>query len=266
MSSSNSLQLVNERGWRNGFTNLLRKENNRWWGTRTWWVQSLIWLLLLNGSIAFLLWGPSLGPKAHSQSVLGYSEGLLFFMSVKGVFVAIGVIILMQGVIINEKQLGTAAWILSKPVSRSAFILSKLAANAIGILVTAVVLQDLVAYLQISLHGGALVSPLPYLAATSLQILNLLFYLTLTLMLGVFFNKRGLVSGISIVILFGLPLLWNFAPGIFWLLPPALPELALRLVQERPLPSVWPVTIVATTLWAVIFTAVAIWRFTRQEF
>jgi ABC-2 type transport system permease protein len=37
-----------------------------------------------------------------------------------------------QGAIVREKQLGTAAWALSKPVARSAFGLAKLVAYAVG--------------------------------------------------------------------------------------------------------------------------------------
>ena len=132
MSSSNTLQLVNERRWRRGFANLLRKENGMWWGTRRWWVQSLVWLLTLNGFIAFLIWlVPVLDPGGETVSP---SEGLEVFMVFLGFFGAIGVMVLTQGAIVGEKRSGTVAWILSNPVSRSAFILSKLIGNAMGIL------------------------------------------------------------------------------------------------------------------------------------
>ena len=57
MSSGKTLQPVVEHGWRSGFANLLRKENSLWWGTRKWWVQTLVWLFISNGIIAFILWG-----------------------------------------------------------------------------------------------------------------------------------------------------------------------------------------------------------------
>ena len=37
MASATVLKPVKERGWRRGFTNLLRKENGEWWSTRRWW-------------------------------------------------------------------------------------------------------------------------------------------------------------------------------------------------------------------------------------
>jgi hypothetical protein len=41
-------------------------------------------------------------------------------------------------------------------------------------------------------------------------------------------------------------------------------SLAMALVIGQPLPSVTP--IIATVLWCVVFTAVAVWRFNRDEF
>ena len=52
MASTTVLQPVKERGWRRGFANLLRKENGEWWRTRRWWLQSLLWLLIINGILA----------------------------------------------------------------------------------------------------------------------------------------------------------------------------------------------------------------------
>ena len=47
---------------------------------------------------------------------------------------AIGIIVVMQDAIIEEIQLGTAAWVLSKPVSRQAFLSAKLVASVVGML------------------------------------------------------------------------------------------------------------------------------------
>lgn len=264
--SSDALELINEPEWRSGFTNLLNKEYALWWKTRTWWIQSLIWLLILNGLVAIILWGTLLGAGTSPSPVLGYSEGLPFYLNFKGIFVAIGVIIISQGIIIGEKQSGTAEWVLSNPVSRAAFILSKLTANATGILITMVLLQDLVAYLQFSFHGGRLLPLLPYFSAMSVQSLHLFYYLALTLMLGTFFNARGAVIGISFAHLFGLPLLWTVAPGLVRLLPTSLPDLSLLVALEQPLAPDWYIPVLVTLALSLGYILVAIWRFEREEF
>jgi hypothetical protein len=47
MASNSVLRPVTARGWRTGFTNLFRKENRDWWGTKSWLVQAIIWTAIL---------------------------------------------------------------------------------------------------------------------------------------------------------------------------------------------------------------------------
>ena len=52
MTNEGNLRSIDERGWRRGFANLLRRESDKWWRTRRWQVQSLLWLLIVNGILA----------------------------------------------------------------------------------------------------------------------------------------------------------------------------------------------------------------------
>ena len=38
-----------------GFSNLMHKENQAWWGTRRWWINALLWLVLLGGLVFLML-------------------------------------------------------------------------------------------------------------------------------------------------------------------------------------------------------------------
>jgi ABC-2 type transport system permease protein len=279
MASGNTLQLVTERGWRSGFANLMRQENGRWWRARRWWVQSLVWLAVLNGILVFALWiAPMIGSgeaeagdvqatwQVNEEATIEVFALMLQFM---GIFPVFGVLVITQGAIVGEKQSGTAAWILSGPVSRVAFVLSKLVANAIGFLVTVVVLQGLIAYLQMSLRMGGFLPLVPIATALSLHGLHLLFYLTLTLMLGAFFKSRGPVLAIPIAILIGQGMLESlvqrFMPWFPWhVLPAKLPGLAGVAALGEPLPSFGP--IIAVLLSSLVFVLLAIWRFEREEF
>jgi len=268
MASDNNLQLLDERGWRQGFANLFRKENGEWWHTSRWWAQSLLWLLIVNGILAIGVWVvPIVQPEEAGDAV----ENLGIFMQLMTWFPMFAVIVITQGAIISEKQSGTAAWILSAPVSRSGFILSKLIANTIGFLVTIILMQGLIAYVQISLSEGSLLPLGPYLANLGLLSLYLLFYLALTLMLGTFFNARGPVLGISIgVAIFSMlgmgGLFAGFIPWLVLVLPEALPTLVSALVQGESIPAIWPVPIIVISLYIVLFVALAIRRFNREEF
>ena len=60
------LQMVEADGWLGGFGNLLRKELGQWWGTKMWWVQLVIWLAIVNGISAIVMFeAAQLGRERH---------------------------------------------------------------------------------------------------------------------------------------------------------------------------------------------------------
>lgn len=290
--ASSTLQPVKGSGWRAGFANMFSKENGAWWRTRLWLIQSLIWLVVLNGLLASVLRVPAdavaeaqqqmeadaaagaqIDPTANLVADSQIGQGLLVFLLFGGLAVPVAAIILGMETIMGEKQTGTAAWVLSKPLSRKAFLLSKLAANALGILVTCVLLQGIVAYLQVS---GKLGMPYPLLSFWSgvgLVFLDILFYLTLTVMLGTLFKSRGPVLGISLALALGGPSMLRVAPKFIATLLPwtfIVPysqtgaPLALSAALGQPLET-W-VPVVATALWCIVFVGIALLRFEREEF
>jgi ABC-2 type transport system permease protein len=265
MPNGSALQAVVERGWRSGMANTLRKELGAWWKTRKWWVQSLVWLLVINGFIALPVWAER---QTRLGGVMAARECFGIFLRIFGPFAAIGVAILVQGAIVGEKRSGTAAWMFSNPVSRSSFILSKLIANAIGILAIVVALQGTAGYLQISIRTGVFLPVIPFMAAMGLQALSLLFYLALALMLGAFFSIRGPVIGITIAFIIAQDLISQLlasrVPWLVWLFPHKLGEMSVVVAAGQPLPSVIP--IVATVVFSSLFVVAAIWRFGREEF
>jgi hypothetical protein len=114
------------------------------------------------------------------------------------------------------------------------------------------------------------VGTLPWLdlaRALGLECLHLVFWLTLTMMLGTFFNGRGPVLGIPIALLI-LQDLSEFArayvPSLPLMMPKRLPEMATVLAMGEPLSS-W-VPLVSVTVCSVAFVVVAIWRFKMEEF
>ena len=268
MASLTVLQPLKERGWRRGFANLLRKENGEWWHTRRWWLQSLLWLLIVNGILAVGLWVvPVVDPADTSDTM----DNLGIFVQLMALFPMFAVIVVTQDAVIGEKQSGTAAWIMSAPVSRSAFILAKLVANGLGFFVTIILVQGLVAYVQLSLSDGSPLPLTPYLTMLALLSLYLLFYLALTLMLGAIFDSRGPVLGIAIGVaiasMIGVGNLFaSFLPWLGLLLPEAIPGILTLLIQGEPLPDVWPIPIILISLYSLLFVALAIWRFNREEF
>ena len=264
MSVNNTLQLVQESGWHSGFANFLRKENGIWWRTRKWWVQSLVWFFILNGLVVLFLWVIPLDDPSGAPTT---REAYAMFFQLLPV-AALGVLILMQGVIVYEKQSGTAAWIMSNPISRPAFILAKLVAHTLAIFAIILLLQSALAYGQFALKEGALMPILPFLAGLGLSALHLFFYITLSIMLGTLFNGRGPVIAIPIAFLVLQDVLLQLSMAYFPWLAPLLPinlvSLAGAAAIGRSLPTVVP--IIATACYALVFTLVAILRFSREEF
>jgi len=269
MSSTDTLQPVIEHGWVCGFRNMLRKENSLWWNTRKWWVQSLVWLFILNGFIALILWIIPAFDKSPSAPA-GTELLQVFVTTLEGGFAMIGVMVLAQGLVVNEKKFGTAAWIMSSPVSRSAFILAKLVGNGWGIFITVVLLQGLVCYFQVSLKAHSLPNPIPFIMGIALVCLPMLFYLTLGIMLGTLFNSTGPVVGISIGLFIGLNILSQvlgvFAPWLVGILPEKITTLAGVVTAGQPLPTGWPLPVAFAVILSVIFILIAIFRFGREEF
>jgi ABC-2 type transport system permease protein len=263
MAGNSDLVLVSEHGWRRGFNNLLDNELGRWWKTRMWWVQSLIWTGLIGFMLATMLFG---APDFNFQ------DGLMIYAVFAGIFPAVAVVIIMQGVLVGEKKDGTAAWVLSKPATRPAFILSKMIANSLGILVTMVALPGVVAYVLFFIRTKAGLDPFSFLAAMGILFLNHFFYLTLTLMLGSLFSNRGPVIGITLAFLFMQQYLVGLLPVLRYVLPWTLvvplnnetEAVVPALLSGQPIYSYIPILAVAA--WCVLFILISLGRFNREEF
>lgn len=253
------LEPVTDRGWRRGLPNLLSAGFRSWWGTSTWWIQVLIWVGLTSIPLAALLF---------SEGATDDTPALTIF-TVMSMFAAVAVAIIMQDEIVGEKKSGTAAWVLSKPVSRAAFVLAKLIPNAVGVLVTMVIAPGIAALILVTVAGEP-VDPIGFVLGLGVVFLNLLFFLTLTLMLGTVFDSAGPVIGIALAFAFGQQLLLQI-PFLAELLPWALvaplgqgdvsDASALMIGQSMPYPLAVPVAVVA----CIAFVGIAIRRFERTE-
>jgi len=263
VATEQNLIPVRGEGWLSGFRNMLRKENSRWAGTREWLTQSLIWLALVNGIVALVLY------IGFTQSgPLTTMDALNLFFMLLGAFTPFGVVILTQSDVVGERQSGTAEWVLSAPLSRDAFMLSKLAVNSAWIMAIMVLLQGVAFNLILAAFGLPAVPALNMAAGLTVNCLHLIFWLALTLMLGASFHSRGPILGIPLTFLLLQDLLAGIAsayvPWLIPLMPKSLLLQGMQLVQGQGLTSYVP--FVSVALLSVVFTAAALWRFRREEF
>ncbi len=263
MANKTALLMVKERGWLNGFAPLWRKENHSLWGTMSWLVQILIWVAVIDGMLVLIsLMEPSKSPNQAS---------LMVYFVFAAMIPACGGIIFGHETILDERKIGTAAWVLSKPVARTAFLLSKLSAETLGVFTTRVLLQGLIAYIIFKTATGTSLSIPGFLAALGLVTLFLVFFIALTLMLGTLFHSRGPVIGIPLGFLsasyltLAVPGLGEFMPASLVLnVRPGQLSLAEALALGQPLSTVTP--IIGTAVLTIIFILVAVGRFQREEF
>jgi len=255
---------VRERVWLGGFGNMLRKELGQWWGTKMGWIQLVLWILFLNVITTFIMIDSASGAMTIAERI---DEVVPTILQMQMFIVAIGLVITVQGAVVGEKQLGTAAWVMSKPASRSAFIVAKAVSYVIGYGVTAVIIPSIIFLLETRFLFHLPVSIPHFLVGLGMVALDLLFYLMLTLMLGTIFNSRGPITGIGVgILLVGLLLNGMFPLEIQAVTPWLLPDVGVGLALQQPLPDIWFVPVVASAIWIVVFSVVALWRFRREEF
>ena len=276
MSANSDLQVVNEWKGVRGFSNLFRKDNGAWWGTRRWWINAMLWTLLLGGLTGIMLFGPNEEVAEAAEAEIALAGGLIAYTLWVGLSIffefgvpvlAIGTVILTQDLIIGEKQNGVAEWLLSKPVTRRAYVLAKLAANAVPVLVLLVGLPSAMVYGMLSLRTGAPFPLAPFLSAIGIMTAHTLFYLTLTLMLGTIFNNRGAILGITLGSILGGGILGGFISQLFYVTPWLLPKVAWLTATGQAIPVEMGIaSLVATVLWSVVFTYVALVKCEKMEF
>lgn len=199
---------------------------------------------------------------------------LLMYGIFGGMFVAFGVMIIMQRVLIKEKQSGTAAWVLSKPATRTAFVVSRLIVNTIAILLTSVIVPGVILYVSLGLfsHLGWL-SPLGFAAALLMVSLHTFYWIAFVLMMGTLVESSAGVIAVPMALFFFFWMGTGLVPALVYLAPllliftPApdqMNSLAGSFITGEPVFSWLP--LISTIISCVIFIAVAIWRFNRQEF
>lgn len=247
MSNRNSFEPVTETGWRMGFGALFKKEMKTWFGTDAWWQQAGLWSLIL------VLFG--------TATIQDPEAGVFIFYFMAMIFPGIAVIIISQERILEEKRSGSAAWVLSKPVSRTAFIISKLIPSALGFCLSMILIPGLLFYVVAFSLGAALQFGTFMLTLIPLMLWQL-FLSWLTMCLATFFEKEGPVMAVPFPFLFiGPTLAQNPIYGPYG--PWGLLMNSISLINGETYP-VYPIVITVVIL--LILASITVVRFQRHEF
>ncbi len=257
MAAEITLQPVARRGHDGAFRNLLRHELAAFWGTPTWLIQVALWLVFGPGFLLLFLVSEFMAAAEDGRvprAAVALAARVL--PTTMGTLAAVAAVILAQGAIVGERQAGTAAWLLSKPVSRAAFVLAKFLALGSGLTATAVAVPGAAAYAVVAVADGP--APVaPYVAALGALALHVLCYLALALLLGTVFRSRNPVIAIPLLLLFVLGQ---------WLGGFELTTVAGALLAAGTVPAAGLGVAAAHAGLTVVLLGAAIRRFGREEF
>lgn len=247
MSNKEAFEPVIETGWRMGFSTLFKKELKTWFGTAAWWQQAGLWSLVL------VLFG--------SVTIQEPDAGVFIFYFMAMIFPGIAIIIISQERILEEKRSGSAAWVLSKPVSRTAFIIAKLIPSALGFCLSMIFIPGILFYVVASSLGAALQLGTFLLTLIPLMLWQL-FLSWLTMCLATFFDKEGPVMAVPFPFLFIGPSLAQhptYGPYGPW----GLLMNSINMINGEAYP-IYPIVITLVIL--LVLAIAAVLRFRRHEF
>jgi ABC-2 type transport system permease protein len=254
------LQRTNTEPWYAGMKNLLRRELYLERSKMYWIQQLMIWTLLSNG-VAILIFAIPAGLLEGAGAIEYIALGA-FFNALVFLFV-IFIPVMLQDIIIDEKLSGTTAWILSKPVSKKLYLLSKLVASVFAIAGVSVGIQGIIALCIFSLLGYTI--PLSgFILNLGLTVITIAYFASMIVMLGTMTVSRGKVLAAALGIGLGSQIMANFLPWILYVIPYSLPLLGMGLIMGVPLTGL-DIMLFSAATQIILFIIVALFVFDRTE-
>jgi len=247
----------------NGFKALLKKELREQWRTYKLLIVGGLFLFFGISTPLILNYLPQILELSGENVNIEFPpptaiESLNEFAATIAQVGVLAAVLIAMGAIAREKERGTAAMLLVKPVGREAFVLSKLVATS-AVFIVALVLGAAAcyAYTMMLIESGDLGG---FIVLTLLMALFLVFCLALTLLYSSVFRSSLLAGGVALATLIGqsvltqLPLIGDFVPG-------SLAAWNVELLSGQPA-NIWPSIIVTFVLIAacVYFSAVVLRR------
>lgn len=277
------LTRVDTRGPLRGLGGLVAAELRRWfpWRALMLTVIGVVWVTGF-----FLVW---LGPISYMTGGPRLTLLLANLFAVWCLVLVLVTVAAAQGAVANEIEDGTAAWVIAKPVGRPAFVLSKFLAAIPGVVIGAVVVPGLVAWLVLveaesrgdteftagevlDLVGGGgrkdEFTTLPevgrYAGSLALIAVILVFVVALMILLGTVIRSRAAIFLLGLGVAIFLLVFGIVGPdSIVRLLPAAAFHSYIQSLADEAAPVLWPM--IVTFGWSALCVGVAMFWFTRTE-
>lgn len=249
-----------------GFRNQARRESSMWWQTGRWRRQALLWSAMLVGLLASMLWVlPAVlgGLEGSEALVLEVDEAAAQFAELATLMIAVGSVVLAQGLLIDDRRSGLMEWVLSKPLTRPALVMAKFVGHASGVLAALVAVPWVAVWALLSVADGA---PWPvgrWLGAVALVGLLALFLVSLVVALSALTWSRGVALGLPLALILGGDVLSTLLPRTALANPFLLGRVAAGMLATGELMAVGPV--VAAFVGAGLLLGVAIRSMNRHD-
>jgi ABC-2 type transport system permease protein len=169
-------------------------------------------------------------------------------------------IIIYGGLVSSERKSGTAILVLTKPVSRTAFVTAKALVHGAFLAITVVVGTLLTWVLTLTVFGSAPPGPL-ITSAFSWLVFGLLF-LSLMTLLSVALPSQAGAAGVGVGV-YALLAIAGLSKTLTLYTPVGLSNAPTVLASGQPFPLLWPLT--SSIALSIALVAAAAWLFARQE-
>lgn len=174
--------------------------------------------------------------------------------------VLIAVVIAGAGVVSGERSSGTAVLVLTKPLSRAAFVVAKILAQLLLLVCFTAIGAVICAALTNVLFGPA--PWLSFVTAVCLWLVNAMLLVVVMTLFSAWFPSRGAAAGAGLAFMF-LTLLLSLWPRAVTHSFVGLLSLAGTALAGRPVAWIWPVATAAAG--SIVLAVAAVKVFERQE-
>ncbi len=241
-----------------GFGQFFRKEVTEWWASRRAPIIFVITSLLVAGT--------TIAPWLQATFPAADGTGSAATLSADPTVNLVGAnwvqwlvyipILASMGLVAGERDKGTLAWSLSKPISRMALLSAKWTAGTLVYALAGVVLPMIVAAVVATVAYGAVPDPAT-IVGFGLALLTLpAFYIALSIAVGTRISSQAGVAGIAVAVSFAPAVAGIAAPGLAQALPPSMSMWSLAWASGADpgwiTPAGWAIGMAVVAVLAVI--------------
>ena len=192
------------------------------------------------------------------NSVSSYAE----FFSNFNLMCLLAMIIVFAGTVANEKSRGTAAYILTKSISRTEFIMSKFVSSVLFIFVSTVITAAVLKIYTDLLFNDGLVEIQHFIIYFAILFLYLVFIMSIVLFSSILSKNVTSATIMSFLIFIGFNI-WAAIPRIGKFAPPNINDFNVLLNAKDS--TDLTVGIIVTVVFSIIFLVAGINLFNKQE-